>query len=78
MSYLQSKITIQEYLNNIPVKSKQNLMKSVINTFDTFCKQKYNKSNQQILDDLSEEIGNTHSNGFYKTKVTLVQEWWQI
>ena len=50
MSYIEDKITIKEYLDNIQDKGKKNHIKSILNQFDIFCKQKYNKSNQQIMD----------------------------
>jgi integrase len=54
MSYIEDKITIKEYLDNIQDKGKNNHIKSILNQFDIFCKQKYNKSNQEIMDDLFE------------------------
>ena len=62
MSYLQSQITIEQYLDSITNRAKKNHVGSVLNTFNIFCNQKYNKSSQQILDDLSDEIKKTHSN----------------
>ena len=62
MSYLQNKITIEQYLISIINFSKKNHVGSVLNTFNIFCNQKYSKSSQQILDDLSDEINKTHSN----------------
>ena len=59
MSYIEDKITIKEYLDNIQDKGKKNHIKSILNQFDIFCKQKYNKSNQQIMDDLFEEVQKT-------------------
>ena len=62
MSYLQSQITIEQYLVSITNRSKKNHVGSVLNTFNIFCNQKYDKSSQQILDDLSDEVRKTHSN----------------
>ena len=62
MSYLQSQITIEQYLDSITSRSKKNHVGSVLNTFNIFCNQKYDKSSQQILDDLSDEVSKTHSN----------------
>ena len=59
MSYIEDKITIKEYLDNIQDKGKKNHIKSILNQFDIFCKQKYNKSNQQIMDDLCKEVQKT-------------------
>ena len=59
MSYIEDKITIKEYLDNIQDKGKKNHIKAILNQFDIFCKQKYNKSNQQIMDDLFEEVQKT-------------------
>ena len=75
MSYLQSKITIKEFLNNITKKSKQKHLKTILNTFDIFCNQKYDKSSQQVLDDLFEEISKTHSNDKIYVLFSHFKEW---
>ena len=62
MSYLQTKIIIKEFPDNITKKSKRNHFKTILNTFNIFCNQKYNKTRQQVLDDLFEDISETHSN----------------
>ena len=62
MSYLESQITIEQYLDSITNHSKRNHVGSVLNTFNIFCNQKYGKSSQQILYDLSDDISKTHSN----------------
>ena len=68
MSYIEDKITIKEYLDNIQDEGKKNHVKAILNQFDIFCKQKYNKSNQQIMDDLFEEVQKT----LRKDKVYMV------
>ncbi len=68
MSYIEDKITIKEYLDNIQDKGKNNHIKAILNQFDIFCKQKYNKSNQEIMDDLFEEVQKT----LRKDKVYMV------
>ena len=68
MSYIEDKITIKEYLDNIQDKGKKNHIKAILNQFDIFCKQKYNKSNQEIMDDLFEEVQKT----LRKDKVYMV------
>jgi len=75
MSYLQSKITIKEFLNNITKKSKQKHLKTILNTFDIFCNQKYDKSSQQVLDDLFEEISKSHSNDKIYVLFSHFKEW---
>ncbi len=62
MSYLQSQITIEQYLDSITNRSKKNHVGSILNSFNIFCNQKYTKSSQQLLDDLSDEINKTNSN----------------
>jgi hypothetical protein len=61
MSYIEDKITIKEYLDSIQDKGKKNHIKSILNQFGIFCKQKYGKSNQQIMDDLFEEVQKTQT-----------------
>jgi len=62
MSYVENKITIDEYLDNISNRAKKCRVQSILNTFNHFCNQRYDKSSQQILDDLFDEIRKTHSN----------------
>jgi integrase len=62
MSYLESRITVEQYLNNIQDRAKKSHMKSILNQFNEFCKQSYNKTHQEIMDDLREEIDRTKSN----------------
>jgi len=68
MSYIEDKITIKEYLDSIQDKGKKNHIKSILNQFGIFCKQKYGKSNQQIMDDLCEEVKKTQR----KDKIYIV------
>ena len=68
MSYIEDKITIKEYLDNIQDKGKKNHIGSILNQFNIFCKQKYEKSNQQIMNDLFEESQKTQS----KDKIYIV------
>ena len=49
MSYIEEKITIKEYLENIQDEGKKNHVKAILNQLDIFCKQKYEKSNQQRI-----------------------------
>ena len=62
MSYLESKITIKQYLDSITNRSKKSHVQSVLNQFDIFCNQKYNKSSQQVLYDIHDEVNKTRSN----------------
>ena len=75
MSYLQSKITIEEFLNNITKKSKRDHFKTILNTFNSFCGQKYQKSSQEVLDDLFEEDNVTLSNDKIYVLFSHFKEW---
>lgn len=75
MSYLQSKITIEEFLNNITKNSKRDHFKTILNTFNSFCNQKYSKSSQEILDDLFDDISKTHSNDKIYVLFSHFKEW---
>ena len=75
MSYLRSRITIEEYLNSITNRAKKNHVGSVLNTFNIFCNQKYNKSSQQILDDLSVEVKRTQSNDKVYVLFNQFKDW---
>ena len=75
MSYIEDKITIKEYLDNIQDKGKKNHIKAILNQFDIFCKQKYNKSNQQIMDDLFEEIQKTQRKNIVYMIFNQFKDW---
>ncbi len=75
MSYLQSRITIEQYFDSITNRSKKNHVGSILNTFNIFCNQKYNKPSQQILDDLSDEIKKTHSNDKIYVLFNQFKDW---
>jgi len=62
VSYLESQISIEQYLGSIQDREKRNFVGSILNQFDIFCKQNYNKTHQQVFNDLKEEIGKTQSN----------------
>ena len=75
MSYLQSRITIEEYFDSITNRAKKNHVGSILNTFNIFCNQKYNKSSQEILDDLSDDIQKTHSNDKIYVLFNQFKDW---
>lgn len=62
MSYLKSQISIEQYLNSIQNRAKKNHVGSILNQFNLFCKQNYNKTHQEVIKDLKEEIEKTKSN----------------
>lgn len=62
MSYLESRTTVNQYLNNIQDRGKKNHIGSILNQFNLFCKQSYNKTHQEIMDDLKEEWDKNKSN----------------
>jgi len=75
MSYLQSRITINQYLDSITNRSKKSHVESVLNQFDIFCNQKYNKSSQQVLDDIYDEVNKTHSSDKVYVMFNHFKEW---
>ena len=75
MSYLQNRITIQQYLESITNRSKKSHVESVLNQFDIFCNQKYSKSSQHVLDDIHDEISKTHSNDKIYVMFNHFKEW---
>ena len=75
MSYIEDKITIQEYLNNIQNRGKKSHTDSILNQFNVFCKQKYDKSSQQIMDDLFEEIKKVQSNDKVYALFNQFKDW---
>lgn len=62
MSYLESQISIEQYLNGITDRSKKNHVGSILNQFNLFCQQSYNKTHQQVMNDLKEETRKDNSN----------------
>ncbi|MDA1346213.1 MAG: site-specific integrase [Crenarchaeota archaeon] len=62
MSYIENRRSIEDYLNSIKEKSKRNHIGSILNQFDIFCKQSFNKTHQQVIDDIKVEITKTNSN----------------
>jgi integrase len=62
MSYLESQISIEQYLDSISDRAKKNYVGSILNQFNIFCNQNYNKTHQQVFNDLKEEIKKTQSN----------------
>jgi integrase len=78
MSYIQNKITIKEYLDNIKDKGKKNHIGSILNQFNIFCKQNFNKTHQEIIDDLKEEITKTNSNDKIYIFFNKYKDWLSI
>jgi len=75
MSYFESRITIDQYLNSITNRSKRIHVGSILNIFNIFSNQKYNKSSQQVLDDLFNEVRASHSNDIVYVLFTHFKEW---
>ena len=62
MSYIENRRSIEDYLDSIKGRGKKNHMSSILNQFNMFCKQNFNKTHQQVIDDIKEEITKTNSN----------------
>ena len=68
MSYIDNKITIEEYLKNIQIKSMREQYVSIIHQFDFFCTDEFNKTANQGLGDLAIDWEETHQSN----KIILV------
>ena len=68
MSYIDNKITIEEYLKNIQIKSMREQYVSIIHQFDFFCTDEFNKTANQVLEDLAIDWEETHQSN----KIILV------
>jgi integrase len=68
MDYIDNKITIEEFLQGIQIKSMREQYASVIHQFGFFCKDEFNKTCSQVLGDLATDWGKTHSSN----KIILV------
>ena len=60
MSYIENSKTLDEYLNEINIKSTKEQYIALVHQFDYFCKDVYNKSVNQVMDDLSKDWEKTH------------------
>jgi len=61
VSYLDNKITVDQYLERIQNKSIREQCLSIFHQFGFFCKDEYDKTNNQVLDDLAEDWRITHN-----------------
>ena len=68
MSYIDNKITIEEYLKNIQIKSMREQYVSIIHQFDFFCTDEFSKTANQVLGDLAIDWEETHQSN----KIILV------
>ena len=75
MSYIENRITINQYIESITNSSKKNHIGSILNIFNTFCMEKYGKTNQQILDDIYDEVKKSHSNDKIYVFFNYFKDW---
>ncbi len=75
MSYIDNKITIEEYLKNIQIKSMREQYISIIHQFDFFCADEFNKTANQVLDDLAIDWENTHQSNKIITVLNKFVQW---
>jgi integrase len=75
MSYIENRRSIEDYLNNIKDKGKRNHIGSILHQFDIFCKQSFNKTHQQIIDDVKEEVTKTNSNDKIYVLFNKYKDW---
>ena len=61
MSYIENNITVEKFLDRIQNKTMREQFRSIYHQFDLFCKDEYNKTNKQVLDDLAEDWKITHT-----------------
>lgn len=55
MSYIENNITVEKFLDRIQNKNIRREFSSIYHQFDLFCKDEYDKTNNQVLDDLAED-----------------------
>jgi len=78
MSYLEDSRTIKEYLDNINDRGKKNHIGSILNQFNTFCKQSFNKTHQQVMDDIKKEISKTNSKDKIYVLFNKFRDWLSV
>lgn len=74
MSYIENR-SIEDYLNNIKEKGKKNHISSILNQFNLFCNQSFNKSHQQVMDDIKEEASRSNSNDKIYVLFNMFKDW---
>ncbi len=75
MSYIENRRSIKDYLDSIKERGKKNHICSILNQFDMFCKQSFNKTHQQVIDDIKEEITKTNSNDKVYVLFNKYKDW---
>jgi len=75
MSYIENRISIEDYLDSIKEKSKKNHVGSILNQFNLFCKQNFNRTHQQVIDDIKKEITKTNSNDKIYVLFNKYKDW---
>jgi len=75
MSYIEDRRTIKEYLQSIKDKEKKIHVGSILNQFNLFCKQNFNKNPQEVIDDIKEEIVKMGSNDKIYVLFNKYKEW---
>lgn len=75
MSYIQNRRSIEDYLDSIKERGKKNHIGSILNQFNIFCKQSFNKTHQQVIDDIRDEIAKTNSNDKIYVLFNKYKDW---
>lgn len=75
MSYIENRRSIEDYLDSIKERSKKNHIGSILNQFNIFCKQNFNKTHQEVIDDIKEEITKTNSNDKIYVLFNKYKDW---
>ncbi len=60
MSYISENITIEEFLDRCPKKSTRDMYIIALSQFDHFCRDSFEKSGRQVLEDIAEGIKKSH------------------
>ena len=78
MSYIQNRRSIEDYLDSIKERGKKNHIGSILNQFNIFCKQSFNKTHQQVIDDIRDEIAKTNSNDKIYVLFNKYKDWLSV
>lgn len=78
MSYIENRRSIEDYLDSIKEKSKKNHIGSILNQFNLFCKQNFDRTHQQVIDDIKEEITKTNSNDKIYVLFNKYRDWLSV
>lgn len=75
MSYIDEMITIEEFLSRCQNNSTKKLYATALSQFDYFCKDRFKKTGEQVLEDVAKDIKNNHNSNKLITVLNRFVQW---